>query len=71
MIIDTSQPIMFDTDTMPGKGAGTWQLHPSIGAERRIGVNQATDRVSKIARLTVAILIGGGLIVAAINSLIL
>lgn len=71
MQIDTSQPIMFDTDAMPGKGSGTWQLHPSMGMERRVDVNQATDRVSKIARLTVAILIGGGLIVAAINSLIL
>jgi hypothetical protein len=71
MQIDTSQPIMFDTDAMPGKGAGTWQLHPSTGVERRVVVNQATDRVSVIARLTVAILIGGGLVIASITNLFL
>ncbi len=71
MQIDTSQPIMFDTDTMPGKGAGTWQLHPGAGVERRVDVIQATDRVSIIARLTAAILIGGGLVVASITNLFL
>lgn len=71
MIIDTSQPIMFDTDTMPGKGAGTWQLHPHMGDNRPSGGDNATDKVSKVARMTVAALIGGGLIAAAVNTILL
>lgn len=71
MITDTSQPIMFDTDAMPGKGAGTWQLHPDMTGIRPASGNDATDRVSRIARLAVGTFIGGGLMIAAINAFLL
>lgn len=28
MQIDPRQPIMFDTDSAPGKGTGMWQVNP-------------------------------------------
>jgi hypothetical protein len=28
MQIDPSQPIMFDSDSAPGKGTGMWQINP-------------------------------------------
>lgn len=71
MQIDPSQPIMFDSDTMPGLGAGYWQMYPFASDNSSDATPAATDRVSKITRFCFAMLVGGGLIVGAVSRFLL
>jgi hypothetical protein len=73
MQIDPSQPIMFDNDTMPGLGAGYWQVNPfaathredageMIGADGDSSVSPRAVKLMAAAIVTVAagfVVIGG------------
>jgi hypothetical protein len=71
MQVDPRQPIMFDSDTMPGLGAGYWQMSQFMDDDAHNVAPIANDRTSKIARFCFAVLIGGGLIVGAIGRFLL
>lgn len=50
MQIDPSQPIMFDSDAMPGLGAGYWQVNPFAATHREdAGEMVGTDGNSSLS----------------------
>lgn len=57
MQIDPSQPIMFDTETMPGQGTGWWQVNRFMDDGLPAGRPVKGDRVVTLARLGVMLLI--------------
>jgi hypothetical protein len=71
MDIDRSQPIMFDSDTMPGLGAGYWQVHRFMDDDHRKQRPIPTDWASRIARFVVALLLVSIVISGAIKSFLL
>ena len=71
MDIDRSQPIMFDSDTMPGLGAGYWQVHGFMDDDYRKQSPISTDRTSRIVRFVVALLLVSIVIGGAIKSFLL
>jgi len=71
MDIDRSQPIMLDSDTMPGLGAGYWQVHRFMDDDYRKQRLIPTDRASRIARFVVALLLVSIVIAGAVKSFLL
>jgi hypothetical protein len=69
MLIDPRQPIIFDSDAMPGHGTGSWQMFPFEDSDTRCVTPYATDRTSQIARIIVAFIISGIVVVGGINTL--
>ena len=48
MQIDPLQPIMFDSETIPGMGAGYWQADPFGGSSGRARSRPARNRTERI-----------------------
>lgn len=71
MDIDRSQPIMFDSDSMPGLGAGYWQVHRFMDDGNRRRGPIPMDRESRRARFVVALLLVSIVIGGAIKSFLL
>lgn len=68
MQIDPSQPIMFDSETMPGQGTGWWQVHRFMDAGRPVGRPVKGDRTVMLARLCVMMLILAVFVYGAIDT---
>lgn len=58
MQFDPTQPIMFDTDTVPGRGTGYWQIHPF--APGRNNGARASGKVGVIIFVMILLIILGG-----------
>ena len=70
MQIDNSQPIMFDSESMPGQGTGYWQVHRFMDGNDTVGRPVKGDRTVQMARLGVALLIAAIFIGGAIGTFV-
>lgn len=68
MQINPSQPIMFDTETMPGQGTGWWQVNRFMDDSRPAGRPVKGDRIVTLARIGVMLLILAIFIYGAIDT---
>ena len=57
-MIDPGQPIMFDSDLPPGRGAGFWQMDPGRSDDSLSSNGGAT---SKVAKFFIFVLVFGGM----------
>lgn len=76
MLIDPSQPIMFDSDSPPGRGAGYWQINPrrSYFSDDELDdstVSSTPDtKIGRIASRVVFAIVFGGIPLAALHMLL-
>lgn len=69
-MLDSSQPIVFDSDSAPGRGTGTWQMDPDRAYDWGSEVSPNTDTLAgRIANRIVLTAVFGGLPLAALHML--
>ena len=78
MLIDPSQPIIFDTDTAPGRGIGYWQINPrrsyflDDGVEDgdETGTPEPESLTTKVTRRLFLAIVFGGIAIGAADMLL-
>ena len=76
MQIDPSQPIMFDNDTMPGLGAGYWQVNPFAATHRddpaditgSSGNGSVSPRAVKLMAAAIVTIASGFVVIGGIST---
>lgn len=76
MLIDPSQPIIFDTESAPGRGIGYWQMNPrrmyffDDGQDECDSLQTEETKADRIARRIIFTIVFGGILLAVLHMML-